>query len=286
MIETINLLLVEDNPDDAAALFEMLSGLETAPNNGSACKFRIAHRTTIEEAERYLAGYPGVNLILLDLNLPDSRGLEGLGKLELWMNEIPVIILSGQDDTQEAVAAIRRGAQDFLLKGKTSGEMLLRSIRYSLERHKMVVMLRNLSIIDSTTGLYNRRGFFAFLESKLPLLRKERLDAVLFTVELASAGDPAGEITPRLLLSAAEALRSCARNQDMVARIAECEFALLYTAVKESDAALFRDRIGRAEREKGPFPGVSVVVRKVFVPFSVPVGGEELVARAAGSAQV
>src|SRR4051812_26017394 len=97
---------------------------------------------------------PQVNL--LDLNLPDSSGLDTLAKVRKAAPAVPTVVLTGQDDEETAIAAIAQGAQDFLTKGGTSRELVSRSLRYAIERHGL---LSAMSLYDDLTGLCNRRGF-------------------------------------------------------------------------------------------------------------------------------
>ncbi len=79
--------------------------------------------------------------VLLDLNLPDSQGIETLVRVESEFSEIPIIVLTGQEDEAIAVEAVKHGAQDYLFKGMVDGNLLVRSVRYSIERKRIKVDL-------------------------------------------------------------------------------------------------------------------------------------------------
>ena len=77
-------------------------------------------------------------MVLLDLSLPDSHGLESLERLKQFSDDVPIIVLTGLDDEETAIQALKQGAQDYAIKGKINGDGLARSIRYSMERHRLL----------------------------------------------------------------------------------------------------------------------------------------------------
>ncbi len=134
MSEEVRILVVEDNPADTDLIREALP--ETGP-----VSFRIESVARLAEALARMAS-KAIDLVLLDLGLPDSHGLQTLQKLRQAAPDIPVIVLTGTDDQELAVAAVRDGAQDYLIKGQASGSFLVRAARYALERRKAAEALR------------------------------------------------------------------------------------------------------------------------------------------------
>lgn len=123
------LLVVEDNPGDVRLLREMLAD--------SGCKLaNVEHVSTIREAEEYLAGHV-VDIVLLDLGLPDGHGLEVLRRALVAAPGTPLVVLSGLDDERLAVEAVQQGAQDYLIKGQIDARGLLRALRYAIERNNL-----------------------------------------------------------------------------------------------------------------------------------------------------
>ncbi len=123
----IRALLVEDNPGDARLIQEMLTEVSSPP-----IKMRCAERLSvamnlIEQSE--------FDVVLLDLTLPDSRGLETCITLRSEAPHIPIIVLTGLDDEALALKAVRNGAQDYLVKGRVGGDLIARAIRYAIQRH-------------------------------------------------------------------------------------------------------------------------------------------------------
>ncbi|MGA3171631.1 MAG: SpoIIE family protein phosphatase [Chthoniobacteraceae bacterium] len=121
----VRILLVEDNPGDAR-LIELLLAKADPP-------FVIEHAPRLSQAVERLRG-GGIDVIMSDLSLPDSQGIETFEKLRAEAPHMPVIVLSGLDDETLAVETVHRGAQDYLVKGRADTHMLVRSIRYALKR--------------------------------------------------------------------------------------------------------------------------------------------------------
>ncbi|MDD1719242.1 MAG: ATP-binding protein [Methanoregulaceae archaeon] len=125
----MNILAIEDNPADAAMIRELLSGC-------SGPSFRVSRAGTLSEAHDILAKGE-TDFILLDLGLPDSQGLDTLREVRGDAPALPVVVLTGFDDEDLAVRALREGAQDYLVKGRISSESLIHSIRYAKERNRI-----------------------------------------------------------------------------------------------------------------------------------------------------
>jgi diguanylate cyclase (GGDEF)-like protein/PAS domain S-box-containing protein len=123
------LLLVEDNPGDARLLREML-------NEQGSQHTELTHVQYMREAEKHLAEHT-VDLILLDLGLPDTHGLAAVRRAHTVAPRVPLVVLTGMDDEVLASQALQEGAQDYLIKGQIDARGLLRSLRYSVERKAM-----------------------------------------------------------------------------------------------------------------------------------------------------
>ncbi len=125
---SVHLLLVEDNPGDADLVREML-------DSSSDVRFDLQHAERLSSGLALLAG-GGYDVILLDLGLPDSSGLDTFYELHAAVPWIPVVVLTGSSDGQVGIQAVAAGAQDFLVKGSVNGATLARRIRYALERKR------------------------------------------------------------------------------------------------------------------------------------------------------
>jgi diguanylate cyclase (GGDEF)-like protein/PAS domain S-box-containing protein len=123
------LLLVEDNPGDARLFREMFK------EHGSQSA-KLTHMECMSAAEDYL-GKHIVDLILLDLGLPDAQGLAAVRRAHAAAPRVALVVLSGMDDESLAAQALQEGAQDYLVKGQIEPHMLLRALRYAVERKIM-----------------------------------------------------------------------------------------------------------------------------------------------------
>jgi DNA-binding NtrC family response regulator len=126
-----NVLLIEDSKGDARLLEEMLYDV-----GGSSFKLIWAER--LEAGLRYLKR-GGINLVLLDLGLPDSEGFETFKKIYQTVPDLPIIVMTGLNDEELALDAVREGAQDYLVKGQVDGNLLFRAMRYAIERKKLEI---------------------------------------------------------------------------------------------------------------------------------------------------
>jgi signal transduction histidine kinase len=125
----LQILLVEDNAGDARLLREMFS--KESPDS-----FELTHVTRMHDAEVHLAK-GGVDVVLLDMGLPDGHGLETLRRAHAAAPDVVMIVLTGLEDEVLAAEAIKEGAQDYLIKGQIENRALPRALRHAIERHRM-----------------------------------------------------------------------------------------------------------------------------------------------------
>jgi signal transduction histidine kinase len=126
--DKIKILLIEDNPGDSRLIKEYLSDV-----NGVKFELKVSDR--LESGISQLKSEE-FHTILLDLNLPDSNGLESFEKVLFSSPQVPIIILTGLNDETTALKAVQKGAQDYIVKDKVEPELLTKSIRYSIERKR------------------------------------------------------------------------------------------------------------------------------------------------------
>ena len=126
-----HLLLVEDNRADADLVADYFDG-------GASGETAVV----VERAERLATALQRIrserfDLVLLDLSLPDARGLEALAALTAAAPEVPIVVMTGLADDEVALAALHEGAQDYLIKGEDGGRVVRRAVRYAVERHRL-----------------------------------------------------------------------------------------------------------------------------------------------------
>ncbi|AFZ72280.1 bacterio-opsin activator domain-containing protein [Natronobacterium gregoryi] len=140
--ETLEILLIEDNPGDARLIEEMLEGTEELaqridPTEETKRTPEITHETRLEDSLETVESTP-VDVVLLDLNLPDSTGIETLEATGEAIDEAtdatPIVVLTGVREQEVGVKALQQGAQDFLVKDEVTSELLVRTIYHAIER--------------------------------------------------------------------------------------------------------------------------------------------------------
>ncbi|ELY50826.1 bacterio-opsin activator domain-containing protein [Natronococcus jeotgali] len=135
---TLELLLIEDNPGDARLIQEMLRDAteltqRVNPDESTSRAPTVIHDDRLADGLETLSSSPP-DLVLLDLNLPDSRGLDTLETVSDVADEAPIVVFTGVSDQEVGVQAIQSGAQDFLVKDEVTDELLIRTIHHAIER--------------------------------------------------------------------------------------------------------------------------------------------------------
>ncbi|MDA2937280.1 response regulator [Acidobacteria bacterium AH-259-A15] len=166
----IKILLIEDNAGDTRLIGEMLG------QAGS-------NHFDLKSADRLSTGLKdlaegGIDLILLDLSLPDSQGLDSLVRVRAEATEVPVVVLTGLGREELALSAVREGAQDYLVKGQFESGLLGRSILYAIERHRLQSKLSR-SLMELSEQLQERkRSEETLRERDNQLLQSQKMEAI------------------------------------------------------------------------------------------------------------
>jgi signal transduction histidine kinase len=129
----VTVLLVEDNPGDARLARELLGEVESF-------EFELVHVERMADAINALNGTK-FDVVLLDLSLPDSQGLDGIAGLQRAAPSVPIVVLTGRNDDSVAIDVLKAGADDYLIKGQGDGHLMVRAIRYSIERARGRLLL-------------------------------------------------------------------------------------------------------------------------------------------------
>lgn len=221
--KSIHLLLVEDNIEYASELRLLL-------DSTSSDKIVFTQAQTLQEAILCL-GSERFDAVLLDINLPDSQGYNTFSEVIDQAPQLPVLVLSAEDDEALAMRLLRSGAQDCLVKGQLEHPRLLRLIRSAIERQRITEQMRQLSLIDELTGLLNRRGFFTLGKQHIKIAQRANRQLILFYTDLDGLkfindryGHHEGDQTLRHI---AAILKDTFRSSDLVARMGGDEFTIL-----------------------------------------------------------
>jgi len=227
-------LLIEDNPGDERLIREMVGEDPRAPF-ALHCADRLA-----KGLEHLSAGETA--LVILDLSLPDSSGLDTFAKVYAHSPAVPIIVLTGNDDDSLALSAVKGGAQDYLVKNRLDRELLLRSMYYSIERKRYQVQLERQANYDALTGLPNRNLLHDRLRQAVHSQRAPRNIAVVFMDldHFKFVNDSLGHsVGDKLLKSMGERLRSVLREGDTVGRVGGDEFVLILND-QSNEEVIFR----------------------------------------------
>jgi diguanylate cyclase len=255
---TRRVLLVEDNPADAYLTADSLSVAD--PLTVCDLAGRLSDVTTARMA--------AADCVILDLSLPDARGLDALVQLRRLHSGVPVIVLTEDDDVETASAALQHGAQDYLVKGHADSHTLDRAIRYAQERKRLETALAHQALHDPLTGLANRVLFRDRVEHALERVRRHGTSAAVLFCDLDhfkavndSLGHSAGD---ELLVTMARRLRAVLREEDTLARFGGDEFTVL---AEDLDSAEEAQHLAERLREAICAP-VRVAGRTVHVDVS------------------
>jgi two-component system, cell cycle response regulator len=243
--EMLHVLLVELDSSDTVLIDGLL-------DEELGRDYRLSRVPRLEKARQALKG-SDVDCILLDLPAPAPATLEAVTGLRRAAPDTPIIVLTSDDDQQQGVDAVRQGAQDFLIKGRVSGEMLSKAIEFGIERHRIRDNLRRAALTDELTGLRNRRSFVSQLEHLLEVATRRRQSFTLLFVDIdamKSINDSEGHHEgDRALVDTARLLEETCRSSDLAARIGGDEFCVLLTDASDGAAKTFIIRLQEAVDE-------------------------------------
>jgi len=232
-------LLVEDNEDHIYIFQTYLSLVETV-----SIESVVVPR--LEDALKQIKE-DNFDIVLLDLMLPDSKGLDTFTKFYQSFPDIPVVVITALNDAEYGIKAVQLGAQDYLIKGDINSNILSRSLVYALIRHEKDENLRQLALIDELTQLYNRRGFLSVFQQYLKIAQRESKDMLLLMVDvdgLKVINDTCGHLEgDRAIADTALVLKETFRSSDLIGRIGGDEFIVLAIQASDKDVKGIKERL-------------------------------------------
>jgi len=240
---SLKILLVEDNAGDARLVREMIDG-------SGRDDVALVDVGRLSDGLRCL-GEESFDAVLLDLSLPDSQGLETLATLHAQATGVPLVVMTGLGDEEVAAKALRQGAQDYLVKGKFGGDLLLRAVAHAIERMRSGRLVRYLAHHDGLTDLPNRILFHDRLSQALEHARRNKQTLGVLFLDLdhfKKINDTLGHtVGDELLVHVAARLRGCVRASDTVARVGGDEFTILLPEItRVEDMTTVADKVMQA----------------------------------------
>lgn len=240
--ERTRVLLVEDNPGDVRLIKEMLSGPAYF-----GVTYQLFHTETLNAAIQICTDQR-LDVILLDLNLPDSSGLETLEDLNGLFPQIPIIVFTGLNDAELTMRSVQHGAQDYVTKEECTSQLLTRVIYYAIERKRIEAQLKHLATHDPLTGLPNRALFYDRLSQATMRTNRKNTGglnwkAAVMMMDLDNfkkINDNLGhESGDKVLRQLAPRLRNSLRQSDTVARLGGDEFAFILEGILDQADVMF-----------------------------------------------
>ncbi|WNM63743.1 two-component system response regulator [Candidatus Nitrospira neomarina] len=236
----ISLLLVEDNPKEALVIKNMLK-------EGLQNQFTLKHSRSLSDALD-LIQQNQFQAIILDSHLPDGKSFESIPQFLQFCPDAPILILSGVEEEDQAIQAVKSGVQDYLIKGQTSSSTLCRALRYAMERQRATQRITQLAHYDHLTGLANRGLFYERLNCAVARCHRNDTAIALMFLDLdhfKDINDTLGhDCGDSLLKTVAARIKKCIREIDTGVRLGGDEFAvLLEQIVSIEDVASVAQRI-------------------------------------------
>ncbi|MEG4228657.1 diguanylate cyclase [Microcoleus sp. N9_B2] len=253
-----NILIVDDTPDNLRLLAKILE------SQGYIVRKALNGRMALQGIHR-----DPPNLILLDINMPQMNGYEVCQKLKASeaSDQIPVIFISALEQLENKVRAFELGCVDYITKPfqeqevlmRVKNQLLIQQQRQQLleqnqrleheiqERLRAEAEVRQLSVTDELTGLYNRRGFFLLANQQLKIARRTQTSYFILFADLdglKKINDTLGhEMGDRVIVDAAQILKQTFREADIVARLGGDEFALFIPNFSGDSSTNFHSRL-------------------------------------------
>ena len=244
--QPIKVLLFEDDESFANIVTTRLTA-ETSE------KFELENVASLAEGIERLCQHK-VDVILLDLNLPDGQGVENDEKIRLYAPLVPIVIFTGMDDEDMAIRALQKGAEDYVVKGSVPAKLLTRIILYAIERNRIKrdldyakKQLEQMVLIDPLTEILNRRGLQEALSRETMMLRRYGTSLISMLIDLDnfkmindSLGHNVGDI---ILKEVARVIKEKLRFTDHISRIGGDEFLALMPNTRLGEGLRVAERL-------------------------------------------
>jgi PleD family two-component response regulator len=237
----MHVLLIESEPEEVVFLRDVLMEIGEGRYGANWVNMEILEAGSWAHASAILSSEP-VDIMLLDLDILDSQGIETFRRAQRSASDIPVVLLVGGSEEELGLRLVRDGAQDFLVKKQVDSAPLAHAMRNAIERHRLLTASRAASTHDPLTGLLNRSGFLTCANRDRKLAERLERRLLVMVAEISSANDE--QRRDLAILEAADHLRSLTGPADLLARIESTRFSItIFDSESESvEAAWARIR--------------------------------------------
>ena len=222
-IKDVKILLIEDNELDIQMITSFIDQSERL-------NAEIKTVDSIKKAKTIMF-YEEMDIILVDINIQGMKFEELFEVFDKDNLLIPYIVITDERDEDLGIEAVKKGAQDYLVRSELSERILRRGIIYSLERHDILQSLYRTTIIDELTGLYNRRGLHTLGNQQVELAKRHNDDIFIFYLDLdgmKSINDTLGhEFGDKALIDTSNIMHKTFRTTDILSRIGGDEFVVV-----------------------------------------------------------
>lgn len=233
--DNYTVLIVEDDPDDLRMIMSLLK-------KDDRRSYQFEHCNTLGAALERL-DTESFDVVVLDLGLPDSSGLETLTSIQEHNIETPMVILTDLDDEDFAEQALQLGFEEYVPKSALKSSRIDWQIKQAVERHKITRSYYERATVDALTKIHNRAYFDEVLERAVSehdrsgeAMALALIDVDNFKILNDEQGHSAGD---RALKALGDTLNACKRKEDIAARVGGDEFALLMVYTKERTGAAY-----------------------------------------------
>lgn len=242
----MRVLLIESEAEDVLFLRDVLTEIGDGGFWSTWVNIEVLHASSWSDASAILSE-ESLDLILLDLDVLDSQGIETFRRAQRAAQDIPMILLVGRCEEGLGVRLVRDGAQDFLVKKQIDCAPLAHAMQNAIERHRLLTAARAASTQDPLTGLPNRPGFLAAAHRDSKLAEKLGRRLMIVVAEPENLGEITsvyGEQRHDLaLVEAADHLRNLAGPVHLLGRIEDARFAMSIFDTNDEPLEAARRRI-------------------------------------------
>jgi len=237
--EIKKILLFEDKPEDTQMIQEMVTKVMDTPFEFDCVKKLSTGLNRLSEG--------GIDVVLLNLSLPDSQGLDTFIRINTQAPDVPIIVITGQEEESLAVKATQVGAQDYVIKEHIDSVRFGCAIRSAMEQHRMHVELSGLELIDALTGLYSRWPFLILGQHYLKLANRTKRGLILFFVEIKGMKEIRENLRQKeieqALIDTANVLKQTFRRSDIIGHIGIDDFAIVALEAHKENAEIIIARL-------------------------------------------